>query len=98
VAGRSPRWRRHLSPLLCLLALVALLASLAGPNAPIMVPREQATVMLVMDVSGSMSATDVRPTRLAAAQRAATGFVRRLPARLRVGLVAFGTTPTSSPG
>jgi Ca-activated chloride channel homolog len=92
VAGRSPQWRRHLAPALYLLALAALLASLARPNAPVLIPREQATVMLVMDISGSMGATDVHPTRLAAAQQAATGFVRRLPSRLRVGLVAFGDT------
>jgi Ca-activated chloride channel homolog len=92
VASRPQRWRQHLPAALYLLALTALLASLARPNAPVLVPREQATVMLVMDVSGSMSATDVHPTRLTAAQRAATGFVRQLPARLRVGLVAFGDT------
>ena len=89
VAARSPRWRRHLPPALCLLALAALLAGLARPQAITLVPRERATVMLVMDVSGSMDATDVQPTRLRAAQRAATSFVRRLPARLQVGVVSF---------
>jgi Ca-activated chloride channel homolog len=89
VAARSPQWRRHLPPALCLLAFAALLASLARPQAVTLVPREQATVILVMDVSGSMDATDVQPTRLIAAQRAATSFVRRLPERLRVGVVSF---------
>ena len=89
VAARSQRLRRHLPPVLCLLALAALLASLARPQAVTLVPREQATVILVMDVSGSMDATDVQPTRLRAAQQAATSFVRRLPARLQVGVVSF---------
>jgi Ca-activated chloride channel homolog len=89
VAARSPQWRRHLPPGLCLLAFAALLASLARPQAVTLVPREQATVILVMDVSGSMDATDVQPTRLIAAQQAATSFVRRLPGRLQVGVVSF---------
>jgi Ca-activated chloride channel family protein len=89
VAARSPQWHRYLPPALSLLAFAALLASLARPQAVTLVPREQATVILVMDVSGSMDATDVQPTRLIAAQQAATGFVRRLPARLQVGVVSF---------
>jgi Ca-activated chloride channel homolog len=92
VAARSPRWRRHLPPALYLLALAALLASLTRPEALTLVPREQATVMLVLDVSGSMNATDVQPTRLVAAQHAATGFVRRLPEKFRVGVVTFAST------
>jgi Ca-activated chloride channel homolog len=89
VAARSPRWRRHLPPTLYLFTLAALLASLARPQALTLAPREQATVMLVMDVSRSMDATDVQPTRLVAAQQAATRFVKRLPHKLRVGVVSF---------
>jgi Ca-activated chloride channel homolog len=89
VAARSSRWRRHLAPALFLLALAVLLAGLARPQAPILVPRERATVMLVMDVSSSMNATDVKPSRLAAAQQAATRFAKRLPGRLRIGVVSF---------
>jgi Ca-activated chloride channel family protein len=89
VAARSQRRRRHLPAALCLLAIAALLISLARPQAFTLVPREQATVMLVMDVSRSMSATDVEPTRLVAAQQAATRFVNRLPKRLQVGVVSF---------
>jgi Ca-activated chloride channel homolog len=89
VAARSSRWRRHLAPALYLLALAVLLAGLTRPQTPTLVPREQATVMLVMDVSGSMNATDVKPTRLAAAQQAATRFAKRLPGRLRIGVVSF---------
>jgi len=90
VVTRSPGWRRHLPPAFYLLALTALLTSMARPQAIILVPKEQATVMLVMDVSGSMNATDVQPTRLVAAQRSATTFVEELPNKLRVGVVSFG--------
>jgi Ca-activated chloride channel homolog len=89
VVAPSPGWRRHLPPALCLLAVAALLASLARPQALTLVPRERATIMLVMDVSGSMNATDVRPIRLVAAERAATSFVKRLPRSFQVGVVSF---------
>jgi Ca-activated chloride channel homolog len=86
---RSPGWRRHLPPVLLLMALSALLLGLARPQATVLVPREEANVVLVMDVSGSMEATDVSPNRLAAAQEAAGAFLDRLPDDLRVGLVTF---------
>jgi Ca-activated chloride channel homolog len=92
VVTRSPGWRRHLPPALYLLALTGLLTSLARPQAVTLVPKEQATVMLVMDVSGSMNATDVQPTRMVAAQQAATTFVEELPEKLRVGVVSFAST------
>jgi Ca-activated chloride channel family protein len=92
VVNRRPGWRRHLPPLLYLLALSALILALARPQAIVLVPKEQAIVMLVMDVSGSMNATDVAPTRLVAAQRAASGFVDQLPASFRVGLISFAST------
>jgi Ca-activated chloride channel homolog len=92
VVARTPRWRRHLPPVLYLLALTALLTSMARPQAVTLVPKEQATVMLVLDVSGSMNATDVQPTRMVAAQQAATTFVGELPGRLRVGVVSFAST------
>jgi len=77
--------------LLVLLALAALLVSLARPQALALVPKEQATIVLVMDVSGSMNADDVEPTRMEAAQRAASRFLDRLPARFQVGLVIFSS-------
>jgi Ca-activated chloride channel family protein len=86
---RTPGWRRHLPPVLLLMALSALLLGLARPQAKVLVPREEANVVLVMDVSGSMEATDVSPDRLAAAQEAAGAFLDRLPEDLRVGLVTF---------
>jgi Ca-activated chloride channel homolog len=92
VVTRQPGWRRHLPPVLYLLALAVLLASLARPQTFTLVPKEQATVMLVMDVSGSMNATDVAPTRLVAAQQAASNFVEQLPEKFRVGIVTFAST------
>jgi Ca-activated chloride channel family protein len=92
VVARSPGWRRHVPPALYLLALTALLTSMARPQAFTMVPKEQATVMLVLDVSGSMNATDVQPTRMVAAQQSATTFVQELPEKLRVGVVSFAST------
>lgn len=92
VVTRSPGWRRHVPPMLYLLSLAALLVGLARPQAVTLVPKEQATVMLVMDVSGSMNATDVQPTRLLAAEQAAIVFLHELPARFRVGVVSFSGT------
>jgi len=92
VVTRSPRWRRHVPPALYLLALAALLVGLARPQAVTLVPKEQATIMLVMDVSGSMNATDVQPTRLLAAEQAATVFLNELPPKFRVGVVSFSGT------
>jgi Ca-activated chloride channel homolog len=91
VVDRSPRWRRHVPPVLFLLALAALIVGVARPQAVVKTPQEQATVVLAMDVSNSMDATDVEPTRLAAAKRAARTFVENAPEELRIGLVAFGS-------
>jgi len=92
VVSAKPGWRRHVPPAFYLLALAALLASLARPQALALVPKEQATVILVMDVSGSMNATDVEPTRLVSSQRAAASFVQQLPEKFRVGIVSFAST------
>ena len=88
---RSPGVRRHVPTALYLGAMTFLVVALARPSITLQVPREEATVMLTMDVSRSMTATDVDPTRLAAAKAAATGFVDSLPAAFRIGLVAFST-------
>jgi Ca-activated chloride channel family protein len=90
---RTPAWRRHVPPALYLGAMAALVFALARPSMLIAIPREQATIILTIDVSGSMDATDVQPTRLAAAQKAASAFVDQLPATFKVGLVAFSTAP-----
>ncbi len=92
VVQRSPGWRRHVPPILYLLALTALIVALARPEHSVQVPRETASVMLVTDTSGSMQATDVTPTRLSAAQNAAGTFVDKVPAKFRVGLIAFSQT------
>jgi Ca-activated chloride channel family protein len=90
---RSPAWRRHVPPAFYVIAMAALVIALARPSMAVQVPREEATIILTMDVSGSMEATDVSPTRLAAAQQAASTFVDQLPAGIKVGVVAFSTAP-----
>ena len=84
-----PAWRRNLPAALYLLALSVLMVGFARPEASVLVPRERATVVLVMDTSGSMKANDVRPTRLDAAKTAARTFIDQLPERFQVGTVAF---------
>jgi Ca-activated chloride channel homolog len=92
-AGTVPAWRRHLPAALALAALAALVLALAKPEKTVAVPVERASIMLVTDHSRSMSATDVSPDRLSAAQRAARTFLNTLPDQVRVGAVAFSDTP-----
>lgn len=92
VAPRRPRWRRHVPMLAFLLALALLIAAAARPERTVAVPIETASIMLVDDTSGSMAATDVRPSRLVAAQRAADQFLASVPGSVRVGLVEFNST------
>lgn len=89
VVGRGPGLRRHVPPVLFLLGLAALLVSLAKPSVVLAVPREQASVLLVLDVSGSMDAPDLQPTRLGGATRAAKSLLTALPRGAQVGLVTF---------
>jgi Ca-activated chloride channel family protein len=89
VAAPEPRWSRHLPFALLACALAALALSLARPQKTVQVPVERASVVLVTDVSRSMSATDVSPTRLEAARGAAESFLGKVPDELRVGLVTF---------
>ena len=86
------KWRRHIPPLLFLVALTAMMIAMARPAAMVTLPSQQRTIILAMDVSGSMRATDVEPTRLAAAQAAAKAFVAEQPANVRIGIVAFAGT------
>ena len=90
VAG-APGWRRHVPTAVLLLALAAVLVGVARPRATTSVPREEAAVILAIDTSRSMVATDVRPSRLAAARAAARAFLDKLPAKFRVGVVSFST-------
>jgi Ca-activated chloride channel family protein len=89
VAPARPGWRRHLPAAVVALALAALVVAIAQPVRQVRVPKEAATVMLVIDVSASMDATDVSPSRLEAATAAAKIFVADLPPQVRVGLVSF---------
>ncbi len=89
VAGKGPGIRRHVPPALMLLAIGTLLVGLAQPIIYLEVARSDASVMLVVDVSGSMQATDVAPTRLEAAVRAARTLINGLPANDRIGLISF---------
>lgn len=89
VAAPEPRWSRHLPFALLALALAALAISLARPEKTVQVAVQRASVVLVTDVSRSMAATDVSPTRLEAARSAAESFLDEVPDEVRVGLVAF---------
>lgn len=91
-AGGSS-WRRRLPPLFAMAAIAALALALARPHVTYSAAVNQASVMLVTDHSGSMAATDVQPTRLAAAQRAADTFINRLPGKVLVGAIAFSDSP-----
>ena len=90
--GKGPGWRRHVPPSLMLLAVAAGLFAAARPTATITLPLAERTIMLAMDVSGSMRATDVLPNRLVASQNAAKAFLADLPRSVRVGIVAFAGT------
>lgn len=89
VVGNRPAWRRHLPPVLFLGALAILGMAIARPEAEVEVPKEEATIIMVLDVSGSMNAVDVDPSRLVAAQDAANAFLDKIPEGFRVGIVTF---------
>jgi Ca-activated chloride channel family protein len=91
--SRPGRWR-HLSAVLLVAALLVLTVAMAGPTTDVRIPRNRAVVMLVIDVSQSMRATDVPPTRMAAAQDAAKQFVDELTPGINLGLIGYGGTAT----
>jgi len=86
--------RRHIPPLIFLLGLTVLILAIARPTASVLLPSQHETIILAMDVSGSMRATDVEPNRLVAAQNAAKAFVAEVPETVRIGVVAFAGTAT----
>jgi Ca-activated chloride channel family protein len=90
--GRGQTIRRHLPPLLLLIALATMLLAVARPTAFITLPSEQRTIVLAIDVSLSMRATDVEPSRIAAAQEAAKAFISEQPGDVRIGIVSFAGT------
>jgi Ca-activated chloride channel family protein len=93
VAPHRPRWRSHVPMLAFLLALAILILAAARPQKTVAVPVERASIMLITDVSGSMQATDVRPTRLVAARIAAKRFVAKVPKTVNVGVMALSSKP-----
>jgi len=92
--GNGIGMRRHMPPLLFLLGLAVLILAIARPMATVLLPSQHEIVILAMDVSGSMRATDVEPNRLVAAQNAAKAFVAEVPESVRIGVVAFAGTAT----
>jgi Ca-activated chloride channel family protein len=90
--GKGAAWRRRVPPLLMLASLAVLVLASARPMAVVTLPTHQQTLILAMDVSGSMRAADVQPNRLVASQNAAKQFVAELPRDVRVGIVAFAGT------
>ena len=89
LVGATPGWRRHLPLALFLVALAAMIVGVARPHASLSVKREEATVLIAIDSSLSMSSQDVRPSRLAAAKSAAKAFVEGMPKKFRVGVIGF---------
>jgi Ca-activated chloride channel family protein len=89
--GNSPAWRRHVPPVLMLIALTILIVAVARPAAVITLASSRATVILAMDVSGSMRANDVEPSRIAASQAAAKKFIADQPPDVQIGIVAFAS-------
>lgn len=94
VAPTRPGWRRHIPASAFLLALVLLIVAFARPSQDTEVPKEQATIVLAIDTSLSMEASDVRPTRLEGAKEAAISFVEDLPDQINLGLVSFNGVAT----
>jgi Ca-activated chloride channel family protein len=90
--GAGQRFRRHIPPLIFLLALTVLIFAMARPSAVVTLPTQHETVILAMDTSGSMRATDIEPSRIAAAQAAAKSFVADQPRRTRIAVVTFAGT------
>src|SRR5947209_17728046 len=89
--GKGPGFRRHLPAILFIAGLAGLLLSMARPQASIRIPKGQTSVMLAVDVSGSMAATDVQPTRIEAAIAAGRTLIDKLPSNAQVGLVIFNS-------
>lgn len=89
--GRSVGWRRHVPPALLLAAITVLIIAVARPAAVVELASSRATVILSMDVSGSMRARDVEPSRIVAAQEAAKAFIKNQPADVQIGIVAFAS-------
>jgi Ca-activated chloride channel family protein len=90
--GKRHRFRRHIPPLLFLIGMIAAIFAISRPSAIVTLPSDQRTIILTMDVSLSMRASDVEPSRIVAAQTAAKAFVREQPPDVRIGIVSFAGT------
>ncbi len=90
--GPGNRWRRHLPPALFLLALTTMILAIARPSATITLPAARQTIILAMDVSGSMRARDIEPSRLEAMQAAARKFINEVPRNTKIGIISFAGT------
>ena len=90
--GRGQRFRRHVPPALFLAGMIAMIVAVARPSAVITLPSDQRTIIMTMDVSLSMRATDVKPSRIVAAQTAAKAFVQEQPPDVRIAIVSFAGT------
>ena len=90
--GAGQKFRRHIPALLFLVALIVMIVGIARPAAVITLPSQHQTIILAMDVSGSMRAVDVQPNRISAAQAAAKAFVAEQPSNVRIGVVSFAAT------
>ncbi|MBI1280658.1 MAG: VWA domain-containing protein [Anaerolineaceae bacterium] len=88
-------WRRHVPPAILLVALIILIVALARPQTTVSLPRIQGTVILAFDVSGSMAADDLKPTRMEAAKTAVQNFIERQSPSVRIGVVAFSESGLS---
>lgn len=98
VVRKQSQWRRHLAVALSLLSLVTLVLAWSRPNGVDRVPRERATIVLVIDVSQSMAATDVAPSRLEAAKQTSIDFVKTLPEQYNVAVVSMSGNPATRLG
>jgi len=94
-AGSAPGARRHIPPAFFLAGFAILAVAMARPQTTVTLPRVEGTVILAFDVSGSMAATDLKPTRMEAARVAARDFVQRMPTSVQIGIVAFSDTSFS---
>jgi Ca-activated chloride channel family protein len=86
------KWRKHIPPFVFLLALITLIVAVSRPSATLTLPAQYETIVLAIDISGSMRASDVKPNRITAAQEAARKFIADQPASARIGLVSFAAT------